>query len=100
MLIFPEVVVYWDINFGGADWRTNLDWSYVGDNWNDQISSVIVISGTWQFFENSNYGGAAVTVGPGYYSFVENPAFNMANDSISSFRVVSWDPQGENPVFG
>lgn len=102
MQIFPEIVVFQDINFGGNEWRTNLDTSYVGDYWNDTISSVIVISGTWQFFENANLGrdgGASTIVGPGYYSFVENPAFNMQNDSISSFQVVSWDPQGDNPVF-
>jgi hypothetical protein len=99
MLIFPEIVVYQDISFGGAEWRTNLDYSYVGDFWNDSISSVIVISGTWQFFENADFSGASTIVGPGYYSFVENPAFNMQNDSISSFLVVSWDPQGDNPVF-
>ena len=54
MLIFPEIVVFQDINFGGAEWRTNLGYSYVGDDWNDKISSVIVISGTWQFFEHAN----------------------------------------------
>lgn len=99
MLIFPEIVVFEDVNFGGSEWRTNLDYSYVGDDWNDSISSVIVISGTWQFFENANFGGASTVVGPGYYSFVENQPFNMTNDTISSFRVVSWDPQGDNPVF-
>jgi protein-S-isoprenylcysteine O-methyltransferase Ste14 len=26
------------------------------------------------------------------YSFVENPEVNIANDSISSFKVVSFDP--------
>ncbi|HEY7078920.1 MAG TPA: peptidase inhibitor family I36 protein [Nitrososphaeraceae archaeon] len=45
-LIFPEIVVFEHKNFGGAEWRTNLGWSYAGDFWNDKISSVIVISGT------------------------------------------------------
>lgn len=99
MLIFPEIVVFQDINFGGAEWRTNLGYSYVGDDWNDKISSVIVISGTWQFFEHANSGGASTTVGPGFYSWVENSPFNMTNDTISSFHAVSWDPQGDNPVF-
>lgn len=98
MLIFPEVVVFEHITWGGAEWRTNLNHSYVGDFWNDKISSVIVISGTWEFFEHANFEGASTRVGPGYYSWVESKPFNMANDSISSFRVVSWDPQGDNPV--
>jgi hypothetical protein len=89
----PEVVVYWDANWGGESWRTNLNELYVGDHWNDQISSIIVVSGTWQFFEHANFGGAAShPIGPGYYSFVESPVVNIANDSISSFRVVSFNP--------
>jgi len=34
-----EVIVYWDANFGGQSLRTDADLSYVGDHWNDQISS-------------------------------------------------------------
>ena len=84
-MALPEVVVYWDANWGGDSFRTNLDINYVGDEWNDQISSIVVVSGTWQFFENANFGG-------GYYSFVENSDVNIANDSISSFKIVSFDP--------
>ena len=100
-LIFPEVIVYEDSNYGGAEWRTNLSHSYVGDFWNDKISSVIVISGTWQFFEDRDYQpGHNRTVGPGYYSFVGNePFYPNTNDSISSFQIISFDPQGDNPVF-
>lgn len=97
MLIFPEVVVYEHANYGGAEWRTNLNHSYVGDWWNDKISSIIVVSGTWRFFEHINYGGAFWDLGPGYYSWVE--AANIPNDMISSFLVLSWDPQGDNPRF-
>ena len=100
MLIFPEVVVYKDANFGGDNWRTNLGWGYVGDYWNDSISSMIVISGTWEFFEHANFQGASTILGPGYYSWVEaNPGPNMVNDTISSFRILSFDPQGDNPQF-
>jgi hypothetical protein len=92
-MALPEIVVYFDANWGGAEWRTNLDYLYVGDDWNDQISSIVVVSGTWQLFEHANFGGAASNLlGPGYYSFVENPDVNMANDSISSFKAVSARP--------
>ena len=92
-MALPEVVVYSDANWGGAEWRTNLDYTYVGDDWNDSISSIVIVSGTWQFFENSEFGGAASNpIGPGYYSFVENSDVNMQNDSISSFRIVSFEP--------
>jgi hypothetical protein len=92
-MALPEVVVYKDANWGGDNFRTNLDILYVGDDWNDSISSIVVVSGTWQFFENSNYGGASSNpIGPGYYNFVENPNVNIANDSVSSFKVISFDP--------
>jgi hypothetical protein len=89
----PEVVVYWDINFGGENWRTNLGWGYVGDHWNDQISSIVIVSGTWQFYEHAGFGGAASKpLGPGYYRWVEDPSVNIANDSISSFKIISRYP--------
>ena len=73
--MLPEVVVYWDKDYRGAEWRENLSVSYVGDDWNDQISSMIVISGTWAFFEHSNFNndvpGSHIELDPGYYSFVE-----------------------------
>lgn len=94
----PQVIVYQDVNFGGNSWFTSLNpgwgWSYVGDNWNDSISSVIVLAGTWQFFENAGFNGASTTVGPGWYTWVENPQFNMQNDSISSILCVDWN---DNP---
>jgi hypothetical protein len=107
MYILPEIEVFSDANFQGNSWRFNMPpgwgWSYVGDDWNDTISSVVVISGQWQFFENATnfndgQGGASVIHGPGYYSYVENSAFNMENDSISAILCVNDQPEGDNPV--
>jgi hypothetical protein len=92
--MLPEVIVFWDINFGGESWRTNLNYSYVGGHWNDQISSIIVVSGTWQFWRNANFqpgpGDRDWILGPGYYSWVE--AVGIPNDQISSFGVRSFGP--------
>ena len=102
MYILPEVVVYKDSQFSGDEWRFNLapgwGWSYVGDDWNDTISSVVVVSGTWQFFENAGFAPPSVIVGPGYYQFVGDASFNQTNDSISSILCISDYPQGDNPV--
>jgi hypothetical protein len=98
MLIFPEVVLYTEINFGGAEARINYHLLDLHPFWNDSISSVIVVSGTWQFFESDNWQGVNTTVLPGWYSSVEKQPFNMVNDTISSFKIISWDPQGDNPV--
>jgi hypothetical protein len=91
--LVPELVVYWDINFGGESWRTNLNYSYVGDHWNDQISSIIVVSGTWQFWRDAGFSGVGDSpwiLTPGYYPWVE--AVGIPNDTISSFAVQSWGP--------
>ena len=102
MYILPEIVVYGDSAFSGGEWRFNFapgwGWGYVGDDWNDKISSVVVVSGTWQFFEHAGFGGASTIVGPGYYQFVEDPQFNFQNDSISSILCLLDQPQGDFPV--
>jgi hypothetical protein len=94
-MTLPEIVVFEHRDFGGAEWRTNLGWRNLGDFWNDKISSIIIISGTWQFFEDSDFQpGHNRTFGPGYYSFVGNGNFFPgSNDSISSFTIVSRSPQ-------
>ncbi len=85
----PEVVLYWDDNFEGADWRTHTGWTWVGSHWNDQISSIIVISGKWQFYEDADFrypmGGQ---LGVGYYDNVTN--YGIKNDAISSFELVGY----------
>ncbi len=40
----PELVVYDHIGFKGAYARTNLSFHYIGDFWNDRISSLIIVS--------------------------------------------------------
>ena len=40
----PEVVLYSDGSFGGDEWRTNLNYSWVGSDWNDSISSFQCVS--------------------------------------------------------
>lgn len=85
----PEVVVYIHADFRGAEYRTNLDVLYFPQDstFNDSISSIIVVSGTWEFCTDSYYGGQKVVLGPGYY---ENEGrIGLPNDSISSFRVIS-----------
>jgi hypothetical protein len=84
----PEVVVYQNSDFGGEEYRTNLNVLYFPQDsfWNDCISSIIVVSGVWEFCVDSYYKGRSSKLTPGYY---RNPdAFHLPNDSISSFRVV------------
>jgi len=82
-----RVVVYWDADFKGERWEAEQNQTYVGDHWNDQISSIRVISGTWRFYWDANYGGEMVEVKPGEYRYVGG----HWNDQISSFRCVRTD---------
>lgn len=106
MYLMPTIIVFKDADFpfGDETFLISLPprwgYSYVGDHWNDQISSVIVLSGTWQFFEHAGFKGAHATVGPGWYTYVENSPFNMQNDSISSLRCIDDHPQGDHPAIG
>jgi hypothetical protein len=106
VFIPPEIVVFEHPVFGGNQRRFNvdigeLDWYLTDDilgeypkKWTERISSVIVISGTWQFYSGPNYTGVrSLEVGPGYYSYVENSNFLIPNDSITSFKVISYEPQ-------
>jgi hypothetical protein len=96
-----EIILYVDVNFGGLHTHlfsdtpdfTQLSLTGVntglpdGVSWNDQVSSFVIISGTWQFFKNIDYdfeqGG---DLGPGLYPWVED--FGIDNDSLSSVRIV------------
>lgn len=78
------IIVYRDAGFNGESWVITDDRPYVGDRWNDQISSVRVIAGVWQFFWDANYGGEQYTSRPGDYPYVGD----HWNDQISSMRCV------------
>ena len=53
----PEIVVYDHVGFKGAYARTNLSFHFLGDFWNDRISSLIVVSGVWRFYRDEYYKG-------------------------------------------
>jgi hypothetical protein len=82
-----QVSVYWDADFKGERWDTDQNQPYVGNHWNDQISSIRVVSGTWRFYWDAKYGGEMVELKPGEYRYVGN----HWNDQISSFRCVGSD---------
>ena len=79
-----QVIVFWDANFQGEQWRTTHDSYFVGQHWNDQISSIQVLSGVWEFYWDAAYKGEVMRLGPGSYGYVGD----HWNDQISSFRCV------------
>ena len=76
------IQVFWDANYGGESWTVSNDTPWVGDHWNDQISSVKVIAGVWDFYWDAQYQGEVFRTGPGNYSYVGD----HWNDQLSSFR--------------
>jgi hypothetical protein len=88
---FPEVVVYTDRNFEGESWRTNLSYSHLGDHWSEIISSVVVVSGIWEFWSGPDFTEDSRKLGPGYYpSFRgECSPTDFSKTGILSFRCVS-----------
>ena len=54
-------------------------------NFNDQVSSFIVIGGSWTLFEHINYQGRHATFGPGQYS-IHSLRGVGGNDKVSSVR--------------
>lgn len=85
----PEIIIYEhpDFNTGeghreGFEFRTNLAVSWIGD-WNDRVSSIIVVSGLWRFYNDANFDekSGIRDLRPGYY-----PNFKQFGDVISSFQ--------------
>jgi hypothetical protein len=97
-----ELVIFEDINFGGLHthiFESTADFtqlalggagSGINGNWNDKVSSFVILSGRWQFFKDINFTPAPLPfpqgLGPGLYHFVET--FGIDNDSISSVRLI------------
>lgn len=80
-----SVEIFVDSNFSGTTSGVlDQDYAYISDFWNDQISSIKVYSGTWEFFEHANFQGRSFQLTPGEYAWVTDEW----NDLISSFKQV------------
>lgn len=81
-----QIVVYADANFQGAFRVIFNDCpTLVPDGFNDKISSFVIVSGDWRFYQDVNYGGQyAPVLGPGAYPWVVE--VGIPNDQISSLR--------------
>jgi hypothetical protein len=83
----PELVVYDHAGFKGAYARTNLSFHYLGDFWNDRISSLIIVNGVWRFYRDEYYKGDYWDLSPGFYEcfFTEKGP----DDVVSSFQAIA-----------
>ena len=55
--------------------------------WGNSISSMVIVSGHWEFFDEENFKGTRITeLGPGVYLHVKE--HGIKDNSISSIRLV------------
>jgi hypothetical protein len=93
-----EAIIYVDTEFGGL--HTHLFQSVedftklalggvnsgISGNWNDKVSSFVIVSGRWQFYTDVGFSGPEGPVlGPGLHPVLPP---GITNDSISSAKAV------------
>ena len=80
-----EAILYSKPNFEGDALRITGDVPNLREfRFNDETSSMVVISGEWEIFPDRNYGGAGILVPPGRYPTMESVLFE--NNELSSIR--------------
>ena len=79
-----EVKGYSEANLQGQSFTTGDSYPTM-DEWKQQIGSLEVVSGTWDFYSDDNYGGELIRLTPGQYRTLGD---NWTN-AISSFMAAS-----------
>ena len=90
-MAIPHIVLYKDAQFLGDHTHFFESMSYVGDDFNDQTSSFVILEGQWTFFFDANWQTPMAVgriLGPGRYAFIEDESCLGAgtNDQLSSLR--------------
>ncbi len=89
----PDVLLFESENYKGrvlkinatnGDGDDNLDNSIFDHGWNNIVSSVRVIRGTWQIYDLSGYKGTSKTLTPGDYRYPKD--FGLGNDELTGIR--------------
>lgn len=90
----PQAIVFENFNMSGNHqhfFASIPDMTKWDNNWNDKISSIVVISGTWTFFADPVGAGSqpnkSITLGPGVYPDVTKEG--MDDNSISQVSLGS-----------
>ena len=96
-----ELIIYVDGNFGGLHTHifestprfTQLalggNGSGIVGNWNDKVSSFVIVSGTWLFYKDENWRslqGPVEGLGPGNYASLD--PLGIDNDALSSVKLL------------
>ena len=83
----PQMVGFDNENFLGDHTHVFGNMKELG-KWDNSISSMVILSGTWEFFDEEDFKGTKMaTLGPGVYPKVT--AKGLKDNSISSIRLVN-----------
>jgi Beta/Gamma crystallin len=81
----PQIIAYDNEEFLGDHMHIFGDMRDLG-KWGNSISSLVILSGTWEFFDDEDFKGTSLgTLGPGLYADVAGKG--LKNNSISSVRL-------------
>jgi hypothetical protein len=83
----PQIIIFDNEDFLGDHTHIFGNMQDLG-KWGNSISSIIVLSGTWEFFDDEDFKGTKMgNLGPGMYKDVTEKG--LKNNSISSIRLAS-----------
>lgn len=84
----PEMILYKNHGFNPDQgvWPINMGYSYMGDEWNDTVSSIVVVRGNWKVCQDPKFVTCR-SIGPGAYDLHDWPGWD---NTISSIQVVSY----------
>jgi hypothetical protein len=83
----PQIVAFDNEDFLGDHIHIFGNMKDLG-KWGNSISSMIILSGTWEFFDDEDFKGTKMgDLGPGMYADVADKG--LKNNSISSVRLAS-----------
>ena len=81
----PTIALFQNSNYGGRMVvLTGAESSFNSIHFNDAVSSIIVISGTWHLYRNTSFKGTKWTLTVGKYPNAKEGSFE--NNSISSAK--------------
>lgn len=79
-----KLILFTEENFKGKRWEYSNDTWWIGWERNDQVQSVIILSGLWRLYKHSKYRNPYTLVGPGRYPTLKN---SIGNNVLSSFKL-------------
>jgi hypothetical protein len=83
----PQIIAFDGNDLTGDHTHLVSDIGRLG-KWENSISSLIILSGSWEFFDDDDFTGTKMaTLGPGVYPRVTEKG--LKDNSISSIRLVS-----------